>query len=312
MLRNINNFFNILKKGRVKKTLIDGDMIPVGTRDTINKSKYYDTAITFKDLKDQVATAGAQGPPGVAGPAGATGPEGPAGPVGATGLQFVGTFDPDRPDQGDGNRYTVGDVVFYNGSSYVLNTDITTATPTPLDDPEGTPPAGNPLWDFLALQGLQGPAGPGGFSVSDASRITSVPTGGAQFAFRQLLIPANSFAVGDVFNVIAAFIAVSGAGTFTYETYINTVPGLGGATPLFDIKMAASREYMNTIQTFYIDGVGPTTGPTGNLNTITNGFSQYDNAASNLSIDWTVDQYFIIAGRNASSRDVINVGAKIF
>jgi hypothetical protein len=48
------------------------------------------------------------------------------------------------------------------------------------------------------------------------------------------------------------------------------------------------------------------------LNTITSGFTQYNNPASNLSIDWTVDQYFIIAGRNASSRDVINVGAKIF
>lgn len=57
MLRNINNFFNILKKGRIKKTLSDNDMVPIGTRDTVNKSKYYDTAITFKDLKSQVALA---------------------------------------------------------------------------------------------------------------------------------------------------------------------------------------------------------------------------------------------------------------
>ena len=57
MLRNINNFFNILKKGRIKKTLSDNDMVPIGTRDTVNKSKYYDTAITFKDLKSQVASA---------------------------------------------------------------------------------------------------------------------------------------------------------------------------------------------------------------------------------------------------------------
>ena len=296
MLRNINNFFNIIKAKRVKKTLVDNDMIPVGTRDVINRSDYQDTAITFKDLKDQVATAGAQGPPGVAGPAGATGPEGPAGPVGAAGLTFQGTWSA-------ASSYVVGDVAFYDGSSYVCSNAVgPTATPPDTDTAN---------WDFLALQGLQGPAG-GGFSVSGASRITSVPTGGAQFAFRQLLIPANSFAVGDVFNIVAAFIAVPGTGTFTYETYINTVPGLGGATPLFDIQMTGSRRYMNTIQTFYIDGVGPTTGPTLSLNTITNGFSQYNNAASNLSIDWTVDQYFIIAGRNASNRDVINVGAKIF
>ena len=56
MLRNINNFFNILKKGRIKKTLKDNDMVPIGTRDTVNKSKYYDTAITFKDFKSEVAS----------------------------------------------------------------------------------------------------------------------------------------------------------------------------------------------------------------------------------------------------------------
>lgn len=295
MLRNINNFFNIIKAKRVKKTLVDNDMIPIGTRDAINRSDYQDTAITFEDLKTQVASAGAQGPPGVAGPAGATGPEGPAGAVGAAGLVFRSTWDP-------ATSYIVGDVVFYDGSSYVCSNNVTSTTPPDEDDAN---------WDFLALQGLQGPAG-GGFSVSDASRITSVPTGGAQFAFRQLLIPANSFAVGDVFNVIAAFIAVPGTGTFTYETYINTVPGLVGATPLFDIQMTGSRRYMNTIQTFYIDGVGPTTGPSSSLNTITSGFTQYNNAGNNLSIDWTVDQYFIIAGRNASDRNVTNVGAKIF
>ena len=57
MLRNINNFFNIIKAKRVKKTLVDNDMIPVGTRDAINRSDYQDTAISFKDLKSQVASA---------------------------------------------------------------------------------------------------------------------------------------------------------------------------------------------------------------------------------------------------------------
>lgn len=305
MLRNINNFFNIIKAKRVKKTLADNDLIPIGTRDAINKSDYQDTAISFKDLEAQVATAGAQGPPGVAGPQGPQGQQGiqgVPGTPGATGLNFLGAFD-------NTVGYSKGDVVFFGGSSYVAKFAIPAPTaPAVLPDPPNTD------WDNLALQGLQGPQGvPGsGFSVSGASRITSVPTGGAQFAFRQLLIPANSFGVGDVFNVVAGFISVAGTGTFTYETYINTVPGLVGATPLFDINMLGSRRYMNTIQTFYIDGVGPTTGPTASLNTITNGFSQYNNAATNLSIDWTVDQYFIIAGRNASSRDVTNVGAKIF
>jgi len=168
MLRNINNFYNIIKSKRVKKNLGNTDMIPVGTRDAKNPSLWHDTAITFEDLTQilgggLVGPQGPQGDPGIPGADGAQGPVGPAGPVGpvgSAGLQFVGTFDPLRPDQGGGIRYAVGDVVFYDGSSYVANTDITTATPTPLADPEGTPPAGNPLWDFLALQGLDGPQGP--------------------------------------------------------------------------------------------------------------------------------------------------------
>ena len=97
MLRNINNFFNIIKAKRVKKTLADNDMIPVGTRDAINRSDYQDTAITFKDLETQLGGAGGTGPQGPAGPpgangepgaTGATGPIGPPGPVGAGGLQF--------------------------------------------------------------------------------------------------------------------------------------------------------------------------------------------------------------------------------
>jgi len=56
-LRNISNFFNIIKKGRLKSQLADTDMIPVGTRDITNRSVYQDTAISFKDLKTQVASA---------------------------------------------------------------------------------------------------------------------------------------------------------------------------------------------------------------------------------------------------------------
>ncbi len=171
MLRNINNFFNIIKAKRVKKTLVDNDMIPVGTRDAVNRSDYQDTAISFKDLETQLGGAGGVGPQGPAGPpganglpgaTGATGPIGPAGPVGAGGLQFVGTFDPNRPDQAPTNpgiRYAEGDVVFFDGSSYVCNTDITTATALPLDDPENLP-GGNPLWDFLSVEGDVGPQGP--------------------------------------------------------------------------------------------------------------------------------------------------------
>jgi hypothetical protein len=154
MLRNINNFFNIIKAKRVKTTLVDNDMIPIGTRDAINRSDYQDTAITFGDLKTQVGGAGSEGPQGPPGPpgadgapgaTGATGPIGPAGPVGAAGLNFTGNFDPV-------SGYLVDDVVFEAGSSYVC----VNATSAP--GPNPAPP--NADWAFLALQGLDGPQGP--------------------------------------------------------------------------------------------------------------------------------------------------------
>lgn len=153
MLRNISNFYNIIKRNRIKTSLKGGDLIGIGVRDRKNKSTYYDSAIKFSDLQDQVG-AGAAGPQGPAGPAGPEGPQGiqgiqgpigPAGPVGAAGLNFVGTWS-------SGTAYNPNDVVFYNGSSYVAANAV---------GPIATPPdVDTANWDFLALQGLDGPQGP--------------------------------------------------------------------------------------------------------------------------------------------------------
>jgi len=152
MLRNINNFFNIIKEKRVKKTLKNTDMIPIGSRDTLNPSQYNDTAISWQDF--QSIGGGGTGPQGPAGPpgangapgsTGATGPIGPPGPVGAAGLNFVGTWSA-------ATAYSANDVVFYNGSSYVAANAV---------GPSATPPDTDTAnWDFLALQGLDGPQGP--------------------------------------------------------------------------------------------------------------------------------------------------------
>ena len=153
MLRNINNFYNIIKSKRVKKALGDTDMIPVGTRDVKNPSEWHDTAITFKDLTSilgggLIGPQGPAGPPGAdgaEGPQGIQGPIGPAGPVGAAGLNFTGTWSA-------ATAYVANDVAFYNGSSYVAANAV---------GPSATPPdVDTANWDFLALQGLDGPQGP--------------------------------------------------------------------------------------------------------------------------------------------------------
>ena len=208
MLRNINNFFNIIKAKRVKKTLVDNDMIPVGTRDAVNRSDYQDTAISFKDLETQLGGAGGVGPQGPAGPpganglpgaTGATGPIGPVGPVGAASLNFVGTFD-------NTAGYSEGDVVFFDGSSYVAKFAIPIPTPPiVLPDPPNTD------WDFLSVEGDVGPQGPIGLTGPAGASLWS---------------PAVSL----TFNTASSTIDLSTGNTFlitisTDTTIEMTLPG---------------------------------------------------------------------------------------
>lgn len=303
-LRNISNFFNIIKKGRLKSQLADTDMIPVGTRDAVNRSDYQDTAISFKDLKNQVGGSAPQGPPGATGPAGAQGPQGiqgVPGAVGAAGLNFTGNWDTT-------NAYAQDDVAFFSGSSYVCTNAVGSGGSDPSVDTAN--------WNFLALQGLQGPQGvPGsGFSISDASRIDT-GTSTSQFLFRSLLIPANTFTLGDMFHIEAMFLKVTGH-SFEYKCYINTANTLTGADLLWQTNFQSTRRYMNTVYTLAIDRSGPgdtTTGGSSNNNAVTSGFSQYGNSGSNHAIDWSVDQYILIGGVNSSAiNPTTNVGAKIW
>ncbi|MEC3794592.1 collagen-like protein, partial [Bacillus velezensis] len=91
---------------------------------------------------------GPAGPTGAIGPAGATGPTGPTGPTGVTGagLQGIVAFNPLIAP-----TYTPGQVVLYNGSSYVVN------TPSPAGIPDTSAD-----YTLLAAAGSTGPIGPTG------------------------------------------------------------------------------------------------------------------------------------------------------
>jgi hypothetical protein len=54
MQNNISNFFNLVKGGRVKKTLAPNDMIAIGVRNPVTQSDFQPAAIFFKDLEAQI------------------------------------------------------------------------------------------------------------------------------------------------------------------------------------------------------------------------------------------------------------------
>ena len=107
---------------------------------------------------------GPTGVQGLQGPAGTQGAPGAAGPIGATGatgsLTQVTSFDP-------GTTYNLGNVVFYQGSSYQSSTNGNT----------GNLPTGGPPWMLIAQQGATGPAGATGLTGATGPTGAVGPTG---------------------------------------------------------------------------------------------------------------------------------------
>ncbi|WP_369546752.1 BclA C-terminal domain-containing protein [Bacillus velezensis] len=110
---------------------------------------------------------GPAGPTGAIGPAGATGPTGPTGPTGVTGagLQGIVVFNPLIAP-----TYTPGQVVLYNGSSYVVNT----ASPAGIPDTSAD-------YTLLAAAGSTGPIGPTGATGAGLTGLTAFDPAAAPF-----------------------------------------------------------------------------------------------------------------------------------
>lgn len=296
MLNNINNFFNLFRTKKIKKTLAPNDIVPVGVRDITNRSDYQPSGILYKDLEQQLSVAGLpgpQGPAGAVGPQGIQGDPGPAGPVGAAGLNFVGTWSA-------ATAYSPTDVVFYNGSSYVCSNAVgPTAT---------TPDVDTANWDFLALQGLEGPQGSSVpyFYLSGVNTINAT----TNTMFGSILIPANTYIGTEAITVSAQFIKITGFSGFP-TFWINTTNTLTGATLLGSARVTSTQRYGGMIRTFYLDGTNTYLFPELSLALSDNTAST--SAGQTETVDWTVDQYFIFAGRvDVAGQNFTFRGAKIY
>ncbi|MEC5219454.1 BclA C-terminal domain-containing protein [Bacillus atrophaeus] len=126
---------------------------------------------------------GPTGPAGAIGPTGATGATGPAGPTGVTGagLQGIVVFNPLVAP-----TYTVGQVVLYNGSSYVVK----------FASPAGFPDA-SADYTLLASAGPTGSTGPTGATGAGLQGITPFDLAAAPFylAGQVVLYEGSSYVV---------------------------------------------------------------------------------------------------------------------
>nr|WP_217483718.1 collagen-like protein [Bacillus amyloliquefaciens] len=144
---------------------------------------------------------GPAGPTGAIGPAGATGPTGPTGVTGA-GLQGIVAFNPLSAP-----TYTAGQVVLYNGSSYVVNT----ASPAGIPDTSAD-------YTLLAAAGSTGPIGPTGATGAGLTGLTAFDPAAAPF-----------YTAGQV-------VLYEGA---SYVVNINNPSGIPGTSPDYTLLAAA-------------------------------------------------------------------------
>ncbi|MEC1336895.1 collagen-like protein [Bacillus velezensis] len=165
---------------------------------------------------------GATGPTGAIGPAGATGPTGPTGPTGVTGagLQGIVAFNPLIAP-----TYTTGQVVLYNGSSYVAN----------VNSPAGTPGA-SADYTLLAAAGSTGatggigPTGITGTSLTATSGYASNTGGGVVAVIAggtTISLPNEQNLSADITaNAANTIFTVAPAGRYYISYHINLTAGL--------------------------------------------------------------------------------------
>jgi hypothetical protein len=128
--------------------------------------------------------------------------------------------------------------------------------------------------------------------------------GTAQFLTGILQIPANSANNTCVVELTARAIKTGVAGITTLRIYINTTSSLSGATLLATGGAPGATDLFQQLDRTLFVGKGPAytkvAPPTSPLFS-DNGRST--TAESNITINWTVDQYIMLSVQNASTLD---------
>jgi hypothetical protein len=148
-------------------------------------------------------------------------------------------------------------------------------------------------------------SGGGGVSykvTTDQTAVTGVTT---NVKVVSQLIPANTFATGDIIQIKARLGKTGGAGIMTLRVYVNTADSLvsPAATLILTSATTAIGQTYNAIDRNAVIKSSTNT-QTAQANASIPGDAVIGNASlTNSNINWTVDQYIIFAIQNGSAAD---------
>jgi hypothetical protein len=140
-------------------------------------------------------------------------------------------------------------------------------------------------------------------SIQDVTDGTAVTGTTSNTLTKSILIPANTVGVGDVLYIKSRARKTGTAGTLVVRMYINTSAAIGGSLIATSATNAASTVYFQYNRTAAVKSTTNTETMAGNGNINADDNVAFSSAVSANNIDWTVNQYLIIAHANSSAAD---------
>jgi hypothetical protein len=151
---------------------------------------------------------------------------------------------------------------------------------------------GDKTWDTLPIQNIQ--------TTTDGTGVTGTTT---STLTASILIPANTVAVGDIIYVKTRIRKTGTAGTLTTRMYVNTSSAIGGSLIATSASAVATSLYFQYARTLAVKSATNTESMAGNLNVNADDNLSVTTAVSTSNIDWTINQYLVVAVQNGSTAD---------
>ena len=137
-------------------------------------------------------------------------------------------------------------------------------------------------------------------TVTDGTAVTGTTV--STFT-SSVLIPANTVTTGDILYVKTRVRKTGTAGILVTRMYVNTSAAIGGSLVGTSGTSAATSLYFQYTRTLAVKSATNTETMAGNGNVNADDNTSLTVAVSTSNINWTVDQYLVIAVQNGSTAD---------
>lgn len=189
-----------------------------------------------------------------------------------------------------------------NSSSLLGSGDLSVGTVTSVGITAGTgiTVTGSPITSSGSITIATSGATINKQSVTDGTAVTGTT---ANTLTASLFIPANTVTTGDILYIKSRIRKTGVLGTVTTRMYINTSAAIGGSLIATSATAVLTTLMFQFTRSLAVKSATNSESMAGNLNVNADDNSAVTTAVSANNIDWTQNQYIVIAVQNGSTAD---------